>query len=209
MELNQEIVFDGDYASTFHIPGIEPLVLGFLKKRRCVGEVLEIGCGYGLWGLFLKMYVNNSNSCLGLDISRSKLLKVKATNIYDDLVVADVTKLPFRRDSFDTIISIELRTIFNSNDTLINLERLVKRGGLIFLTVAHFPSTLNIRSLITEAYEVHAYFLRGYFLINLTSGNVNVPLSISWFLKRLLNPFLKFALKIKRKPYLIISKIKA
>lgn len=62
----------------------------------------------GFMGLLLKLYLNSTEQLVGLDIPSNKLIKVKKLHLFDDLVVADARRLPFRDSVFDLIISTEV-----------------------------------------------------------------------------------------------------
>lgn len=66
--------------------------------------LLEIGSGIGRWTKIL----SKKNYVVGIDISRTMILKTK--KITDDekcfFVVADASNLPFKKNSFDAVISI-------------------------------------------------------------------------------------------------------
>ncbi|MEM2704402.1 MAG: class I SAM-dependent methyltransferase, partial [Candidatus Bathyarchaeia archaeon] len=71
--------------------------------------ILDIGCGKGLWGYLMKCEKQGDKAyCIGLDISIDYLKFVKRHNIYDDLILADASNLPFRAKSFDIVIASEI-----------------------------------------------------------------------------------------------------
>ncbi|MEM2703843.1 MAG: hypothetical protein QXR45_11860, partial [Candidatus Bathyarchaeia archaeon] len=61
-----KLTYDRDYTSTFHSPGIEPWITGFLKIKGSLGMVLDLGCGLGFTALLLKLYLNNVEYLVGL-----------------------------------------------------------------------------------------------------------------------------------------------
>ena len=76
---------------------------------------LDIGSGYGKWGFLLKKYFwqisgdsVSSPFVAGLDIFMPHLLSLKTMNIYDLLIKANAPRLPFKDNSFDTVLAIEL-----------------------------------------------------------------------------------------------------
>lgn len=76
--------------------------------------VLDIGCGKASP---LRM-ITKSSSSVGLDLYRSYILKCKALSIHDDYVLGDAKKLPFKNQSMDLALSVEV------------IEHLKKRDGL-------------------------------------------------------------------------------
>ncbi len=150
---------DKNYLRTFHSPRIEAWILGFLKARHSLGRVLDIGCGLGFWGFMLKTYVGNSDWLAGLDISESKLRRLKALNIYDMLVVADALKPSFREKCFDTLMAVEVLHGSINNDILGQLESLLRRDGVLVLALPGLPRGFGISKLIASGYDVYAYIL--------------------------------------------------
>lgn len=71
------------------------------------GVVLDVGCGMGRWGNEVR-----THSCpsylVGLDIWKPSLLNVQSKRIYDDLILADATMLPFREGSIDASLAFEV-----------------------------------------------------------------------------------------------------
>jgi len=49
-------MYDTDYTYTFHSAGLEPWVCALLKQFK-PRSVLDVGCGFDLWSLFLKGYL--------------------------------------------------------------------------------------------------------------------------------------------------------
>lgn len=49
--------------------------------------VLDLGCGLGFTALLLKLYLNNVEYLVGLDINKDKAAKAKRLSLYDDLTV--------------------------------------------------------------------------------------------------------------------------
>jgi len=198
---------DTKYPWVFHSPGVEPWILGFLKNRATLGKVHDVGCGYGFWGFLIKTYVGSHELLIGSDISRGKLTKAKTMSIYDDLVVADARRSPFRTESIDTIISVEALHGFINNSVLAALELTLKQGGLIVLTLPSSPRDFGASNLLCRGYDVYRYVWRGFFLLSLNSGEI--LLTYDTLAIKLLKMVLKLVLRIKRTiPYLIVSKVK-
>jgi ubiquinone/menaquinone biosynthesis C-methylase UbiE len=79
-----------------------PEIVTATKKR-----FLDIACGFGKWGRFIKEGSYASYS-VGLDIWRPYLTKIKEQHIYADLILADATSLPFKERSFDVVVACEV-----------------------------------------------------------------------------------------------------
>lgn len=70
-------------------------------------SLLEIGCKRG--DLMKSGNFSKHNSFkVGLDVHSPYLREIKDQKIYDDLVVADGKELPFKDNSFDSVIAIEI-----------------------------------------------------------------------------------------------------
>ena len=84
-------------------------------------SILEVGCGRGQPMSFInrhkKFYV------VGIDIFAPYLRVSQQTNCYDELILADIRKLPFKPKSFDIILAMEV------------LEHLEKEDGERFLEI--------------------------------------------------------------------------
>jgi SAM-dependent methyltransferase len=79
-----------------------PELVTSTKKR-----FLDVACGFGKWGAFLKK--NSYASCLiGVDIWKPYLKHLKKRSIFDELVLASATHLPFVEKSFDVVIACEV-----------------------------------------------------------------------------------------------------
>ena len=79
--------------------GLTPVLKGFQRL-----QVLEVGCGIGRW----MNIVAEENSVIGVDISRFMLKLARSTcrGRRCSFVVADVSFLPFKENTFNTVVSI-------------------------------------------------------------------------------------------------------
>jgi len=97
-------MYDTDYTYTFHSPGLEPWVCALLKQFK-PRSVLDVGCGFGLWGLFLKGYLGVSH-VVGVDVDHVKVEFAKKLNVYDELYVSDIRIFHYSK-SFDVVMAVE------------------------------------------------------------------------------------------------------
>ena len=96
--------------------------------------ILDLGCGTGLCGKFLKKYTGK-NSLTGVDISPQMLLEAKQKNVYNQLIEQDIeTYLSSEKNLFDLIILADVITYFGNIEKLFSLlsKRLAKNGIILF-----------------------------------------------------------------------------
>jgi SAM-dependent methyltransferase len=98
---------------------LDPVVLNFFPKEG-TGAVLDIGCGYGLFGYILRFERDYRGELIGLDAHPPYIRKLKRHSgaVYDSLVIADARHLPFRDGAVDTVLASEV------------IEHLPREGGL-------------------------------------------------------------------------------
>jgi len=72
-----------------------------------LSTILDIGIGFGIWG-YLAHVLRKPSLLVGIDINLNYLLAAKKHNIYDCLVLASASSLPFREESFDYVLAIEV-----------------------------------------------------------------------------------------------------
>ena len=70
-------------------------------------SILDCGCGIGRWGSLIKSLVP-SKKVAGVEIDRKYLSQLRKKKSYDFLIQADVAYLPFKPESFDTVLAIEV-----------------------------------------------------------------------------------------------------
>jgi len=201
-------IYDVQYTYVFHSPGIEPWVLGFLKNKRSLGRVLDVGCGLGFSALMLKLYLGNVKYLVGLDISPEKIRKVERLNLYDELHLADIRNFN-PEDKFDTIIALEVLHGLPA-DALMHIEGLIKNNGSIVLALPGLPSGIDVERLIKKGYNVYRYLLRGFVLINLKSYDIFLARQSRFFktiklFLTILKPLLKITGSL-RKGYILAFK---
>ena len=124
--------------ATLNVDENLPSIAEFLK-RRGVRKVLDLGCGAGRNAIYM---ARRSFEVYGIDIS-DEGVKVAKRRIasgepYVHLKLGSMFSLPYRDDSFDAAISI---TVIHHGRlkwikrTIRELKRVLKPGGLIFVTV--------------------------------------------------------------------------
>ncbi|MCL1977744.1 MAG: methyltransferase domain-containing protein [Candidatus Bathyarchaeota archaeon] len=116
-------------------------VTSFQNKR-----VLEVGCGLGV---FCMHVAKNGGEAIGLDISKSAIMKAKTltkqygANNNVEFVVSDAKFLPFTDRSQDIIVSSEvLEHIEGHEKAFHEFARLINKSGYICITVPNLLSSL-------------------------------------------------------------------
>jgi 2-polyprenyl-3-methyl-5-hydroxy-6-metoxy-1,4-benzoquinol methylase len=105
--------------------------------------ILDSGCGNGLFSEPLV----RQNTVLGLDISH-EMLKIARTNGLD-VTRGSIFDLPYRRESFDIVISAGvLQHIDNAQHVINESARVTKHGGMIVF------KTLNSESIARKIYRL-------------------------------------------------------
>jgi SAM-dependent methyltransferase len=109
------------------------------KLDRKAITVLDVGCGKGEAMSFLKKHVGFE--LVGVDIFSPYLRISKETKSYQDVILADVTHLPFKDSQFDTVICMEVLEHLDKEDgekLFQELERVTKRQILITTPISKY-----------------------------------------------------------------------
>ncbi|MDD4281891.1 MAG: class I SAM-dependent methyltransferase [Candidatus Methanofastidiosa archaeon] len=110
------------------------------------GDILDVGCGTGLFGLYLGRAVYGVDSSQGmLTHARGRL---RATH-------ADACDLPFSDNSFDWVVSFTvLQNITAYDQALSEIARVLRPGGRCILTYLDKPPFEAIGCAITVRFRV-------------------------------------------------------
>lgn len=107
-------------------------------------NILDIGCGTGYFAHLLKVMYPNAK-VYGVDISRTALSIGR--NKYKDIkfLKADAEiKLPFKDNMFDLLISGEhIEHVRDIDQTLLEINRVTKNGGVLVVTTPNLASWMN------------------------------------------------------------------
>jgi len=120
--------------------------LEMLRLKRS-DNVIEIGCGVGYQ---IPEIANRCKSYVGIDFSKEaiKFCK-KIKNV--KLKIADAYKIPFKNNSFDVVIMIDVfHNLKNSKKVLNEAKRVLKKNGKIVISVANWYSFYGLTRIIFE-----------------------------------------------------------
>jgi ubiquinone/menaquinone biosynthesis C-methylase UbiE len=93
--------------------------------------VLDLGCGFGEFAgvVFGKL------EC-GIDVNKKDLKMALSGNKYDDVIYADARRLPFKKSSYSSVISVSvMEHISNVPRVIKEVNRVLKKGGVFVFTV--------------------------------------------------------------------------
>jgi len=137
------------------------LILDLLKPKQ--GEViLDAGCGTGIFTLDI---LSIGSQVIGLDISLPMLIhaRKKLKGYPFQTVLSDMLNLPFRKNSFDKVVSVTtLEFIENAKGAVGELFRVTQKGGCVVVATLNSLSPWALRRK-AEAKERHTLFERAIF----------------------------------------------
>lgn len=111
--------------------GIEANIWDLCRFRM---PILEIGIGDGLMSTFI--FRNQPTIDVGIDLEESGLKRARETKKYKKVLCANAENLPFKNASFNTVVSNStFEHIANDIKAISEVSRVLKKGGLFFLTI--------------------------------------------------------------------------
>ena len=132
-----------------------------LLKQNFKSPVLDIGCGDGVFTKVLLKGMKRNTFDVGLDSSDSEIEKVKETRCYKKVVLASASNVPFKDGYFSTILSNgTLEHIPGLNDVLVEISRVLKKGGKLVFTA---PSVYFTKFLIFGKFPLYGKFFNCVF----------------------------------------------
>jgi len=97
-------IYNEEYTCVLHSPGIEPWVCRFLKSKRSLGRVLDVGCSHGY---VLKFLRDAGADAYGLGVGLRELKAESPRNCF----MADGENIPFKSGWFATNFSLSSHAI--------------------------------------------------------------------------------------------------
>ena len=113
---------------------LDPFILTLLVEKG--KSYLDVACGKGKWGYLIKTSHKPPHYIVGGDLDKNLVKYVKNHKVYDDVVLFDGRYLPFRNDSFDFVLAIEVIEHVEKRDgqKLLNEVERVARERVILST---------------------------------------------------------------------------
>jgi SAM-dependent methyltransferase len=101
-----------------------------------VGRVIDVGCGTGLT---LREFTPPARQLVGCDFSPQALGLSRPRGLRD-LLRADATRLPFRSDSADLVMALDvIEHLDDDAAALAEIARITRPGGRVLVHVPAFP----------------------------------------------------------------------
>lgn len=107
--------------------------------------ILDVGCGSGIYA---KGLLENGSRVAAVDLANDYLKQTKklvGKNPDLELVVADATQLPFKKNTFDKVLFTEvIEHIPDYKNSLQEIKRVLKEGGVVVISTPSRFSPMNI-----------------------------------------------------------------
>lgn len=123
---------------------VYPATRKFIKPDQ-TKRILEGGCGLGL---YVASLTARGYDTYGVDFAKRTVDKVTSTFPHLKITVGNVEKLPFTDNYFDGYWSLGVIEHFyhGYNLALSEMRRVIRPGGLLFITFPHFSPLRKIKS---------------------------------------------------------------
>ena len=150
LEKHYEGYSRNDYLSPITIKRYNEL-LDYFEQFRKTGKLIDVGCGIGY---FLEEAKKRGWEVYGTEFTDEaiKICEAKGINMQKGVLSPE----DFDPNSFDVITSFEvLEHINNPQEEINNFHKILRKGGLVYLTTPNFNSLLRYR--LKSAYNVITY----------------------------------------------------
>jgi SAM-dependent methyltransferase len=127
-----DVLFNVEDTYWWHV-GLRNLVFSCIdniKKKKNIRKILDAGCGTGKILEDCKEYTT-----FGMDASEEALTYCKLRRL-DNLVRSSISRVPFKRDSFDLVISIDVlyhKGVESDVDALKEIYQMINKNGVLLL----------------------------------------------------------------------------
>jgi len=143
------------------------IILENIGSKR-VGTLLDVGCGTGR---FLQRTENMCDTSIGIDVSRPMLMIARQRrSLRSDLVQAVSSKLPFRQDIADCIVSVSTSTAgSNLSEMIAESGRVGRKNAVLAVIGFDQPDSTIVSSRAKEEFSskvngretLHVFSLNG------------------------------------------------
>jgi 2-polyprenyl-3-methyl-5-hydroxy-6-metoxy-1,4-benzoquinol methylase len=143
--------------------------LKHIEAGNQLGNVLDFGCGNGIYSKILKRHAQN---IYGVDISEYAVTKCKEEGIYDSVIkLENNSSLPFHEKFFELIFSTEvIEHIENLELVFSRFNQILKEKGILVITTTmYFNSIFSYRREKND----HSYFQMVKVIWNYFQGFIN------------------------------------
>uniref|UniRef100_A0A7C3FD14 Methyltransferase domain-containing protein n=1 Tax=Candidatus Methanomethylicus mesodigestus TaxID=1867258 RepID=A0A7C3FD14_9CREN len=165
---------------------IDPFVLRIIPKS-AKGNIVDVGCGYGLFGHMIRFERGYEGALIGVDRSPLHLSKIRryGSGIYDALILADATRIPLGDGSSEIAIAQEVIEHLSNEDgerLLDELERISSRLIIVTTPRGRLPQdcegSLEIHR---SGWSEKEFISRGYEVIYAGSVQMSLRGSSAFF----------------------------
>jgi len=128
---------------------------------------LDCACGRGIYG-FLVRTVRAPKLLIGIDLSKPYLKQCKFHKVYDDVVLASVSHLPFKNKGIDVVLASEIiehlpknagRKFFDEIDRVCKERAIITTPNIWIMPFTEEPgghkSRWSLKDLKSRGYKVH------------------------------------------------------
>ncbi len=133
-------------------------------SSRCKGKTLDLACGIG-YGT--KIIFDKGIEVIGVDLSNDSLKYASKNYSGPKYLVSMGEKLPFKNDSFDTVVAFEIiKHLVKPEDLLHEIYRILKTEGILFISTpnaGHIGQRIK-QSILGKPYQKACpYHVREYY----------------------------------------------
>lgn len=126
--------------------------------------ILDIGCGIGQ--TFVASNLENSKLLIGIDIDIDSLIYGRRQFGYISFINGNAEFLPFQSNSFDFIVSRVALPYTNIPKSLLEVQRVLRKDGRVWLTLHSFFMTLGQLKEAVFEFHIKDVIFKSYVIVN-------------------------------------------
>ncbi len=156
-----------------------------LLTKFAQGKVLDLGCGSGIYSYYL---AKRGHRVFGIDVQSEFIQKAKSRYKHKNLTfqLASALKLPFKSDSFDTVVAFDVLEHVNDKKALLEISRVAKK---VIISVPH-----QNQKILTQWSLAHHHYMDKTHQREYTQDSLKMLLETSGFKIIYLTPSLPISL---------------